>query len=92
MNLTPPTDPPTRSARWCPSCCAWWLAVQARGRRRCPVCRAALVRQMPMPTPRPGELRPGIIAQFNDPRDHVTLGTATLAQIRAQLHDRRTTP
>ncbi len=86
MDLTPLTAPPSRGARWCPSCCAWWLAVDARGRRRCPVCRAALVREMPTPKPRPGELRPGIIAEFNDPRDH-TFGTATLAQLRAQFQE-----
>jgi hypothetical protein len=88
INLTPSTDPPSRSARWCPSCCVWWLAIHARGRRRCPVCRAALVRQMPMPKPRPGELRPGIIAQFNDPRDH-DVAAATLATVRAQLQEQR---
>jgi hypothetical protein len=37
--------------------------------------------------PRPGELRPGIIAEFNDPRDHDTIGTATLAKLRAQLQE-----
>ncbi len=88
MDLIPHSDPPSRCARWCPSCLVWLENEAIRGRRRCGTCGSAVVRQGYKSTPRPGELRPGIIAEFNDPRDQ-TVGTATLAQLRAQLQESR---
>ena len=67
LTLTPVGAPPSRGDRWCPRCTTW---IAARGRRRCPTCLAALVRAAPAPPKlRPGELRPGVIEQFRDPRD-----------------------
>jgi hypothetical protein len=86
MDLIPHSGPPSRFARWCPSCLVWLEPMVWRGRRRCPTCGSALVRPSLPVKPRPGELRPGIIAEFNDPRD-ATLGTTTLAKIRAQLQE-----
>jgi len=63
IDLTPIGEPPSRCARWCPQCCCWWTHVR---RRRCPACRAAVVRQRPLRIPRPGELRPGIVAQWSE--------------------------
>lgn len=89
MDLIPHSDPPSRFARWCPACLVWLEPIQRRGRRRCGMCGSAVVRQGFQSKPRPGELRPGIIAEFNDPRDHDTFGTATLAKVREQLQERR---
>lgn len=67
LSLTPDSEPPTRSARWCPSCCRWM--TELRGRLRC-VCGAAVVRPGYQSRHRePGELRPGVVAEFADPRD-----------------------
>jgi hypothetical protein len=54
-----------------------------RGRRRC-VCGAAVVRQTRHERPVPGELRPGVIAEFDDPRDRFD-PTDTLAELRERL-------
>jgi len=67
VNLQPMGDPPDRSARWCPSCGLW--ITNLRGRRRCGLCHTAVVRPPFRSRPRPGELRPGIVAEFDDPRD-----------------------
>lgn len=69
-SLTPDGHPPCPSARWCPSCCRWMLRAEIRGRRRCR-CGAAVVRQTRGERSLPGELRPGIVAEFADPRDVV---------------------
>lgn len=66
-SLTPEGEPPTRGARWCPSCRMW--VTQLNGRLRC-FCGAAVVRPGYRPRHRePGELRPGVVAEFEDPRD-----------------------
>jgi hypothetical protein len=67
MQLTPDGEPPGRGSRWCPRCQAW--IEYAFGRRRCASCGTALIRPMRPRTPKPGELRPGVIAEFDDPRD-----------------------
>lgn len=64
--LTPDGDPPSRGARWCPSCREW--RTELRGRRRC-LCGTAVVRQPFQSKPKAGELRPGVVAEFADPRD-----------------------
>jgi hypothetical protein len=87
--LTPDSDPPSRSARWCPACRGWLLT---QGRRRCPTCHTAVVRPMKIPPkPKPGELRPGIIAEFADPRDRYD-PARELAKLRAQLTATRARP
>ena len=68
LTLTPIGLPPNRSARWCPSCCAWIERGVLRGRRRCG-CGAAVVRQGLRTKAQPNELRPGVVAEFTDPRD-----------------------
>jgi len=79
--LTPDSDPPSRFSRWCPRCRLWYEHLR---RRRCG-CGAALVRPMKSPPkPKPGELRPGIIAEFDDPRDRYD-PRRELAAIRARL-------
>lgn len=87
MDLTPLGEPPYRGSRWCPSCCCWWHRHSKRPRRRCVICHTALVRSMPLRTPREGELRPGIVAEFRDPRD-VYDATGELAALRARLRTR----
>jgi len=70
MDLTPEGDPPTRTARWCPSCRMW--VEYLSGRRRC-FCGAAVLRpayRSRRPRER-GELRPGVVAEFEDPRDRL---------------------
>jgi hypothetical protein len=82
-SLTPISDPPDRSARWCPACGIW--ITNLRGRRRCRLCHTAVVRPMVHPLrPRPFELRPGVIAEFADPRDRYD-PTRELAALRARL-------
>jgi hypothetical protein len=67
LDLTPDGEPPTRSHRWCPSCRMW--VTHLNGSRRC-WCGAAVVRQGFRSRHRePGELRPGVVAEFTDPRD-----------------------
>jgi hypothetical protein len=79
--LAPDGDPPSRGSRWCPRCRCWYEHLR---RRRCG-CGAALVRPMArQPKPRPGELRPGVVAEFNDPRDHDE-AKRTLTELRARL-------
>jgi len=78
--LTPDSDPPTRGSRWCPRCRLWY---ELRGRRRCG-CGAALVRQPFRTTPKAGELRPGVVAEFADPRDRYD-PQRELAELRARL-------
>lgn len=80
--LTPIGDPPTRSARWCPKCHCW--VVFQFGRRRCQACGTAVVRPVKAEKPKLGELRPGIIAEFADPRDRYD-PTRELAELRARL-------
>jgi hypothetical protein len=67
VSLTPIGDPPSRHARWCPACQLWLEHTRSR---RC-VCGAAVVRQPYRARVRPqaGELRPGIVGEFEDPRD-----------------------
>ncbi len=67
-SLTPDGNPPDKSARWCPVCCQWIDRQEIRGRRRCP-CGAAVVRQTRGERSLPGELRPGVLPEFIDPRD-----------------------
>jgi hypothetical protein len=70
MDLTPEGEPPTVWARWCPSCRLW--VTHINGRRRC-WCGAAVVRLGYRPRHRePGELRPGVVAEFDDPRDQAS--------------------
>lgn len=84
MDLTPVGEPPSRSARWCPRCQVW--DTQARGRRRCVLCGAALIRPMVRERkPKPWELRPGVVAEFSDPRDRHEPGARALAEMRARL-------
>lgn len=83
LTLTPIGDPPNVSARWCPQCCHWIERRQMRGRRRC-LCGAAVIRQTRSEKPRPGELRPGIIAEFSDPRDRYD-PSRELAELRERL-------
>lgn len=82
MDLTPIGEPPSRSARWCPRCQCWY--PYAGGRRRCAVCAAAFVRPTKVEEPRPGELRPGVVAEFADIRDRYD-PSRELAELRARL-------
>ncbi len=66
LSLSPIGVPPTSSARWCPRCREWKTHT---GARRCHVCGAAVVRQTRIPKALPNELRPGVDAEFLDPRD-----------------------
>lgn len=86
-DLNPIGEPPSRGARWCPRCRGWLESWQHQGRRRCESCGTALVRPMVrQPTPKPGELRPGIVAEFLDPRDReAQVGARTLAALKARL-------
>jgi hypothetical protein len=87
MDLNPVGEPPSYSARWCPSCQRWFDRSAGFGRigRRCPLCFTALVRQIrDTYRPRPGELRPGVVAEFADPRDKYDPARA-LAELRARL-------
>lgn len=77
--LTPIGDPPDRSARWCPRHQQW----THQRTRRC-LCGAALVRQARVDRSRPGELRPGIVAEFHDPRDRYD-PSRLIASLRAHL-------
>lgn len=81
MDLTPQGEPPSRGARWCPSCAEW--VEHLRGRRRCH-CGTAVVRQVQVEKPRAGELRPGVVAEFADPRDRYE-PVRELAEMRARL-------
>ena len=87
MDLTPIGEPPFRGSRWCPMCRRW---IDACGVRRCPDCHTAVVRppylglRELVVKPKPGELRPGIIAQFDDPRDRYD-PTRALAEMRTRL-------
>lgn len=82
MTLVPIGDPPSRRARWCPSCAVW---IETR-RRRCH-CGTAVVRPpFRSKKPRAGELRPGIVAEFADPRDDYD-PTPVLAALRARLQE-----
>lgn len=83
MTLTPTSAPPNASARWCPSCGRWIERQEIRGRRRCH-CGAAVVRQTFRERSVPGQLRPGIIAEFSDPRDRYN-PARELAELRARL-------
>jgi tRNA(Ile2) C34 agmatinyltransferase TiaS len=65
LSLTPDGEPPTRSARWCPTCRRWL----ERSGRRCAKCGTAVVRPARRVRHQKGELRPGVIAEFEDPRD-----------------------
>ncbi len=67
MDLTPIGEPPSRGARWCPSCRCWYGFIG--GRRRCGFCGTAVVRPTKPERSVPGELRPGVVAEFDDPRD-----------------------
>jgi hypothetical protein len=67
-SLTPTSDAPSRSARWCPRCRAW---IEAHGKRRCETCGTAVVRQLKAEKSIPGELRPGVAPEFDDERDQV---------------------
>jgi hypothetical protein len=69
-SLTPASEPPNRSARWCPGCEAWIDRTELRGRRRC-ACGAAVVRQTRGDRSLPGELRPGVVAMWADPRERL---------------------
>lgn len=82
MDLNPEGEPPSRSARWCPSCRVW-IVFQC-GRRRCAACGTAVVRPAKPEKLKPGELRPGIIAEFDDPRDRYD-PRGELAAMRARL-------
>jgi hypothetical protein len=82
MILTPVGDAPDRSARWCPSCTVWITGL--RGRRRCGLCGTAVVRQPFQYKLKSGELRPGIVAEFADPRDRYN-PARELADARARL-------
>jgi hypothetical protein len=82
MDLNPVGEPPTRFARWCPYCQQWKTHT---GARRCVDCGTAVIRQTKVEKPKPGELRPGVIAEFDDPRDRYD-ATDTLADLRARLH------
>ena len=66
LNLLPDGLPPTRWARWCPRCCVWKSTC---GSRRCLECGCAVVRPARYERRRAGELRPGVVAEFEDPRD-----------------------
>jgi hypothetical protein len=72
-SLTPEGKPPNGSARWCPDCCRWIDRIELRGRRRC-VCGAAVVRQTRGERSLTNELRPGVVAEFEDPRDLALIG------------------
>lgn len=86
MDLNPVGEPPSRSARWCPACQRW--IVFQFGRRRCASCGTAVVRPAKAEQPRPGELRPGVVAEFADPRDRYD-PSRELAELRARLTARR---
>lgn len=89
MDLNPIGEPPSRFARWCPSCRAWFTHT---GVRRCAVCQTALVRQTKPETiapPKPWELRPGVVAEFTDRRDAFD-PARELAELRARLKARLT--
>jgi hypothetical protein len=85
QQLTPDGNPPSRFARWCPACRSWYTHT---GSRRCGVCGTALVRQAKIEKPKPGELRPGIVAEFADPRDRYD-PARELATLRARLQPHR---
>lgn len=83
-DLTPIGEPPTRTARWCPRCQAW---VEGHGRRRCATCAAALIRprvRHAATRSTRDELRPGVYAEFDDPRDRYD-PRAVLATLREKL-------
>jgi hypothetical protein len=80
--LTPESDPPSRSARWCPTCRLW--LTELCGRRRCRFCGAAVVRPAFRSKTKAGELRPGVVAEFADPRDRYD-PTRELAALRTRL-------
>lgn len=85
MDLNPIGEPSSPGDRWCPSCQGWFASWQHQGRRRCECCGTALVRPMkadPPTRPRPFELRPGVIAEFADPRDRYD-PSRELAELRA---------
>lgn len=85
MDLNPIGEPPSRGARWCPSCQGWLDSREHRGRRRCDRCYTALVRPMKIPPkPKAGELRPGTIAEFADPRDRYD-PSPLIASLRTRL-------
>jgi hypothetical protein len=82
LELTPDSDPPTRHARWCPACREW--VTHCRGRLRC-WCGTAVVRPAWQPRHRePGVLRPGVVAEFADPRDRYD-PKRELEELRARL-------
>jgi hypothetical protein len=81
--LTPDGEPPSRGARWCPSCHVWIESAELRGRRRC-WCGTAVVRPAFVSKLKAGELRPGIVAEFADPRDRYD-PTRVLTELRARL-------
>ena len=82
MTLTPDGPPPERWGwGWCPRHAQW---VPTSGSRLCNYCRTPLVR---LPRPEgslPGELRPGIVGEFADPRDRYD-PSRELAELRARL-------
>jgi len=80
MDLTPIGEPPSRSARWCPRCQVWKPHC---GNRRC-ACGTAVVRPARVERSRPGELRPGVVGEFADPRDRYD-PSRELAELRARL-------
>lgn len=84
LELTPEGTPPSRFARWCPSCRCW---LEHTGCRRCFYCGAAVVRQPKIVKLKAGELRPGVVAEFADPRDRYD-PTRELAALRARLRAR----
>lgn len=68
-HLTPVGDPPERHARWCPRCVRWILHTEFRAHRwqLCPICCCALVRQARHERSVPGEIRPGVKPEWDDP-------------------------
>jgi hypothetical protein len=86
MDLNPIGQPPSRGARWCPACQRWFerLAGCRTLGSRGPICAYALVRPTKCDAPKPNELRPGVVAEFDDPRDRFD-PSAVLARTRARL-------
>lgn len=64
--MEPTCPPPTERTylyRWCPWCVVW---VYGHGLRRCRECRTALIRRVRPIKAKRGELRPGVVAEWED--------------------------